>query len=100
MMMTLKTGRRGVADLDTQPGKITMTAAIVKIRLRVVEVVEVKAVGEEAATVMEKVEMEEGEAVKVMEQVAVEVALVMEETLEAGTIDYTGAVREFEQVTA
>ena len=40
--------------------------------------VEVKAVGEEAATVMEKVEMEEGEAVKVMEQVAVEVALVME----------------------
>ena len=24
----------GVADLDTQPGKITMTVAIVKIRLR------------------------------------------------------------------
>ena len=33
---------------------------------------------EEAATVMEKVEMEEGEEVKVMEQVAVEAALVME----------------------
>ena len=40
--------------------------------------VEVKAVGEEVATVMEKVEMEEGEEVKVMEQVAVEAALVME----------------------
>lgn len=66
MMMTLKTGRRGVADLDTQPGKITMTVAIVKV----------------------------------MEQVVVEAALVMEETLEAGTIDYTGAVREFEQATA
>ena len=37
-----------------------------------------KAVGEEAAIVMEKVEMEEGEEVKVMEQVAVEAALVME----------------------
>ena len=45
---------------------------------RVEEVVEDKAVGEEAATVMEKAEMEEGEEVKVMEQVAVEAALVME----------------------
>lgn len=89
-----------MADLDTQPGKITMTVAIVKIRLRVEEVVEDKVVGEEAATVMEKVEMEEGEEVKVMEQVVVEAALVMEEILEAGTIDYTGAVREFEQATA
>ena len=46
--------------------------------LRVEEVVEDKVVGEEAATVMEKVEMEEGEEVKVKEQVAVEAALVME----------------------
>ena len=45
---------------------------------RVEEVVEDKVVGEEAATAMEKVEMEEGEEVKVMEQVAVEAALVME----------------------
>ena len=45
---------------------------------RVGEVVEDKVVGEEAATAMEKVEMEEGEEVKVMEQVAVEAALVME----------------------
>ena len=45
---------------------------------RVGEVVEDKVVGEEASTVMEKVEMEEGEEVKVMEQVAVEAALVME----------------------
>ena len=40
--------------------------------------VEDKAVGEEDATVMEKAEKEEGEEVKVMEQVVVEAALVME----------------------
>ena len=42
------------------------------------EVAEDKVVWEEAATAMEKGEMEEGEQVKVMEQAAVEAALVME----------------------
>jgi len=97
---TLRTGKRGAAELDIPPGETTMIAVIVRTHLRVEEV-EGMVVGVVVATGMEEVEGMVVEEVKVMEQEEVGEAQGMEgqEALEGATIGYTVAVLGCELAT-